>query len=260
MALGKLGGGAVFVSSHHRGQVDVYWDLPAEGLIEKDVLRRRGDELRAADDMGNAHEVVVHDVGEIVRGHPVALDEYLILQFSVVDGDGAVHDVVKGGAARQGHLLTNDIGISCVQVLFHICRIEVAAAPVIAGKALVGAPFLRIAETAVGEALFHQFFRVFLINFLSFALDVWPAVAADVWPFVGENIGFGQRPLDEVHGVRHVTGPIRVLDAQEEITPLGFGEKISVKRRPQVADVHVPRGAWRKAGAYSRQWYDLPIP
>ena len=82
------------------------------------MLRGRGDELRAADDVGNPHQVVIDDVGEVVGGHPIALDENLVFQFGVVDGDGAVYDVMKGGAARKGHLLPDDIGISGVEVLF----------------------------------------------------------------------------------------------------------------------------------------------
>ena len=48
-------------------------DIPAEGLVEQDVFRRGSDELRTAHDVRDVHEMVVDDVGEVVRRHAVAL-------------------------------------------------------------------------------------------------------------------------------------------------------------------------------------------
>ena len=97
------------------------------------------------------------------------------------------------------------------------------------------------------------------IDFLSFALNVRAAVAANVRPLVGKNIGLGQRPFDKINGVRYITGAIGILNAQEKIAAVRLGEKVGVERRPQIADVHVSRRAWRKAGAYFRQCNDLPF-
>ena len=102
MALGELGHRAILVFAHNQGQVDVGGDLPAEGLIQQVVLGGGGEVFAAPHHMGNVHQVVVDDVGKIVGGVAVRLEEHLILDLLVLDGDGAEHRVLKGGRARQG--------------------------------------------------------------------------------------------------------------------------------------------------------------
>lgn len=52
--------------------------------------------------MGNAHQVVVHHVGEVIGGQAVGLDEYLIVQRVVFHGDISEGHVVEGGSALPG--------------------------------------------------------------------------------------------------------------------------------------------------------------
>ena len=47
------------------------WHLPAKVLIQKLVLGRRVEPLLTTDNMRDAHEVVVHYIGEMVGGHTV---------------------------------------------------------------------------------------------------------------------------------------------------------------------------------------------
>src|SRR5699024_7336502 len=62
---------------HDGRAVDVGRDLPAEGLIQQVVLGGGGQVFAAADDVGDAHQVIVHHVGKVVGGHAVGLDEDL---------------------------------------------------------------------------------------------------------------------------------------------------------------------------------------
>ena len=57
--------------------------LPAERLVEPEVLGRGRDPLLGADDVGDAHEVVVDDVGQVVGGQAVALEEHLVVAAGV---------------------------------------------------------------------------------------------------------------------------------------------------------------------------------
>ena len=68
-ALGDLG----FVEVAQERHVPEARLLPPEGLVEEDVFRGRGDPFLGADDVGDAHEVVVDDVGEVVGGKAVGL-------------------------------------------------------------------------------------------------------------------------------------------------------------------------------------------
>ena len=102
VALGELGHRAVLVLAHNQGQVDVGGNLPAEGFIQQVVLGGGGQVLAAPHHVGDVHQVVVDDVGEVVGGVAVRLEEHLVLDLLVLNGDGAEHRVLKGGGARQG--------------------------------------------------------------------------------------------------------------------------------------------------------------
>ena len=78
--------------------------LPAEGVVEQDVLGGGGDPLFGADDVGDVHEVVVDDVGEVVGGEAVGLHEDLVVDVVVVEGDVAAEFVAEGGGAFGGTL------------------------------------------------------------------------------------------------------------------------------------------------------------
>ena len=76
--------------------------LPAEGFVEEDVLGGGGDPLFGADDVGDLHEVVVDDVGEVVGGEAVGLHEDLIVDVVVIEGDVAAEFVAEGGSPARG--------------------------------------------------------------------------------------------------------------------------------------------------------------
>ena len=69
--------------------------LPSEGFVEQVVQGEGGEPLLAADHVGHLHQVVVHDVGQVVGGKFVGLlPEHLIIQRAGVDGDMAADQVV----------------------------------------------------------------------------------------------------------------------------------------------------------------------
>ena len=95
--------------------------LPAEGVVEEDVLGGRGDPLFGADDIGDAHEVVVDDVGEVIGGEAVGLHEDLIVDVGVLEGDVAAEFVAEGRAAFEGDLHADDEGLLRGQVCIVLC-------------------------------------------------------------------------------------------------------------------------------------------
>ncbi len=71
-------------------------ELPAEGIVEQDVFRGGGDPLFGADDVGDLHEVIVDDVGEVIGGEAVGLHEDLIVDVGVLEGDVSAEFVAEG--------------------------------------------------------------------------------------------------------------------------------------------------------------------
>ena len=98
--------------AHDGGAVDVGRDLPAERLVEQVVLRRGGKVLAAADHMGDAHEMIVDDVGEVVGRQTVALQKHLVVKRLVLHRDVAEDGVAEGGGALLGDALADDVGLA----------------------------------------------------------------------------------------------------------------------------------------------------
>src|SRR5262249_5590468 len=53
--------------------------LPAEPLVEQELLRRRADPLLAADDVADLHQVIVDDDREMIGREAVGLQDHLVV-------------------------------------------------------------------------------------------------------------------------------------------------------------------------------------
>ena len=231
VALRELVGGVL----HHRGAVDVHRDVPAEGLIQQVVLGGGGKVLVAPDDMGDAHGVVVHHVGEVVGGHAVGLNQNLVVQGGVVHRDGAEDGVLKGGGAFPGTLLPDDVGNPSGQLFLHLFLGQVAAVAVVHGRnaaGLLDLPQLGepvfVAEAVVGVAAFHQLLGVFLKHPHALTLDVGTHRAAHVGAFVPVQAGLAQGVVDDVYRPFHIPFLVGVLNAEDEGAVVLFRQQIGV--------------------------------
>ena len=82
--------------------------LPAECLVEHIVQRQRREPLLAPDDLGDFHQVVVHDIGQVVCGQLVrSLPQNLVVQGVGVDLDMAADHVVHCHDGILRHLETD---------------------------------------------------------------------------------------------------------------------------------------------------------
>ena len=226
--------------------------FPAKRLIKLHMLRRRSNKFRTANHMGNVHQMVVDNIGKIICRHPVALQKHLIFQLAVLNRDVPMHHIKKRSCAGQRHFLANDIRIPVFQMALDCVRCKVAAMAAITAESffLVVLRFLLRAEAAISEALFYQFFRVLFVNLHSLALDIRPAVAADIRPLVRDDMRRRQGILNELHRIADIARAISIFDPKQKITVFCLCEKIGVKRRAQISDMHIPRRAGGKACAY----------
>ena len=252
VALGQL----VLCVLHHRRAVDIGGDVPAKGLIQQVILGGGGQVLAAADDVGNAHQVVVHHVSKVVGGHPIGLDEDLVVHLAVVHLDVAVHHIVKAGHALTGDLLADDVRLACGKALFHFLLGQFAAAAVVVGhltgSALLGVQSLQPlfgAEAVIGLALCHQLLGVLLEHAHALALHIGTHGAADIRTLVPQKAGLPQGVVDDIHSALHIAALIGVLDAQDEGAILVLGHQVGVQGSTQVANVHITRGRGCKTGA-----------
>src|SRR5580698_2717238 len=107
-------------------------NLPAEGFVEQDVLGRGGDPLFGAYDIGDAHEMVIDYVGEVVGGEAVRLHQYLIVDVAVLEGDVAAKLITEGGGVAGRHLHADDVWAAFGEVLVDLCLRKLAVGSVVA--------------------------------------------------------------------------------------------------------------------------------
>ncbi len=142
MTLGEFGAvGAVNERDmrHHR-------HLPVERLVDLRLPRAVIKVVIAADDVGDAHVVIVHHHGQHVSGRSVRPQQHEIVEILVLPRDAALHLIVDDGFAGLRRFQPDDR----LHAARRLGRITVAPAPVIKfGSALAPGSL----------AHFRQFFR-----------------------------------------------------------------------------------------------------
>ena len=237
--------------AHDGRAVDVGRHVPAEALVEQVVLRRAGQVLRAAHDVGYAHQVIVYDVGEVVGRQAVALDQHLVVEVGVRRGDVAEDLVVEGGGALLGYALAYDKALARGGARVALLPAQAAAGVGGLFKAALALLVLGVgAEAAVGVSALHEQLGVLHVEPAPLGLDVGADRAADVGTLVVAEAALGQRAVDDVHRALDQAPLVGVLDAQYELALVSAGDQVGVQRGAQVADVHVSRGAGREACAH----------
>ena len=240
---------------HDGRAMDVDGLLPAESIVQQVVLRRRGQILAAADDMGNAHQVVVHDVRKVVGRHTVGLDQNLVVQLPDIDLDMTVDNIVKARHAAFGDLLADDIGLARGQLGGNFLGGQMAAVAVVVGhfarSALGLVHFVQAllgAEAVVGFARLDQLLGVLLEHAHALALHVGADGAADVGTLVPGQTGSLERAVDDVGSALDQTALVGVFNAQDEGAAVMAGLQIGVQCGAQIAYMHIACGGRRKAG------------
>jgi len=250
VALGHL----VVLVPHDGRAVDVGGDLPAEGLVQQIVLGCGGQVLAAPDHVGDAHEVIVHHVGEVVGGQAVPLQQHLIVQSLVLHGDVTEGHIMEGGGALVGDPLTDHVGLTGSQIGGHFFLAQIPAGivrPVKLAGVLLG--FRLLAEAVVGCALFHQELGVGQIQVPALGLDIGAGGAAHVRAFIVIQMALLHGAVDHVRSTLHQTALIRILDPENEGAVGVAGDEPGVQRGAQVAHVHIAGGGGGEPGT------DLPL-
>src|SRR5262249_22589162 len=155
------------------------------------VLRRRRDPLLGADDVGDLHQPIVDDVGEVIGRKAVRFEQHLVVDLRVVELDGAAQAIDEGGLALERHGQAHDEGLAAGRSTRALVGWDGPAVPVVPdvllGLLLLGAELIDAllrAEAAIGLAARDEDLRVLLVNLGTLRLAVGPERAADVRPLV----------------------------------------------------------------------------
>ena len=94
----------------------VYIDrnFPAECIVETIVLRGGGQVLVAADNVRDLHQMVIHNVCEVISWKSVGFDEDHIVKLRVVYCDISVDLIVEGGGSLFRVVLADNERHSCL--------------------------------------------------------------------------------------------------------------------------------------------------
>ena len=163
--------------------MNILGQLEAQRLKQLNVEGQAGQPFVAPDDVGGAHEVVVHGVGEVVGGNAIGFKEHVI-DVVLRDGQLALYQIVEFELAVNAALGTEPQhpGISGGQLCLNILHGTVTpdgVFAVVAGGLLVrflffpkGGQLVLRAEAGVGFALGHQLFGINVVNCGSLTLTV----------------------------------------------------------------------------------------
>lgn len=120
--------------------------------------------------MCNLHQVVVDNVGEVVRRESIRLHQDKIF-FHVLLLERPVDGITKLGSTKLVALEANDVGFSGLCSAIRLCGVYGAACPGINGGLASFVQFTllrfqlpRSAEASVGMIMAQQFVYVFMVN------------------------------------------------------------------------------------------------
>ena len=224
-------------------------DLPAKGLVQQIVLGGGAEVLAAPDHVGNAHQMVVHHVGEVVGGQAVPLQQDLVVQGLILHGDVAEADVVEGSGALVGDPLADDVGLARRQIGPDLLRTQVPAGivrPFKVAGVLLG--FRLFAEAVIGRALFHQQLRVLAVQVAALRLDIGTHGASHIGTLVVSQAAFGHGAVNDLRRALYLTALVRVLQPEDERAAGLPGDEPGVQRGAEIAHVHIAGGGGGKPG------------
>ena len=226
--------------------------LPSEGLVEQHVEWGRGKPFLAADDVGDFHEMVVNDVGQMIGGQLVGtLEEHLVVEYLALDDHLAADEVVHVDFLSRLHQEAHHILLAVLYKLVDLLlRHGERVAHHAAGRGVVleilylvalGLQFLGGVEGDVCLAGLEQLVYVFLIDVAALALPVWSVLAAERHTLVELDAKPAERFDDIILGSGNKTIAVGVLDAEHQVAVVLAGEQVIIQGCTHASNVQSTR-------------------
>ena len=234
---------------------------PAEGFVEKHVQRCAGQPLFATDDVGDAHQMVVDDVRQMVGRQVVStLVEHLVIEDGAIEGHATTDHIVDLYLYVGRDEEANDIlRTACDESVDLLTWQDERIAHRGAGRSVVLEvryrftlllQFLGRVEGDISLTRIEELLDVLAVDITALALTIGAAVPtiahafveADTEPLEGLD-DISLRPRDEALA-------ICILDTQQELTAVSLREEIVIESCADTADMQRSRRTGSKANAY----------
>src|SRR5438552_5779374 len=183
----------------------------------------------------------------MVRGIAIGLEQHLIVDLLVIEGDWRTKGVVHDGRATFLYLETHHRGLSLPGSGL-ACR-HMAAQAIVAqhlfGPALLLAHGLQPlwgAPTAIGGTGIEQLLGIALIHSKTLRLPVGSIRTTDIGAFIPLQADPAQRAQDRLFRSPVVASLIRVFDTNDKLPPLGAGKDII--KQSNIASAHMGYARW----------------
>ena len=219
-----------------------------ERLVERDLPRRRGQQVLTAEHVGDLHQRVVDRVDQRVERVAVRADEHEVRDVLGQEGDLAPHQVLEDDRA-VGHPEPEHRPAPGRDEVGDLVRVEVAAVAVVPAGLVLGAgglaalvDLLLRAVAVVGLAGLVQRARHLGVRVEPLGLQVGAVGAADLRALVPVETEPAQRVDHRGVALGGVAGEVGVLDAQHQGAAEVTGERPVEQRAADVADVQRARG------------------
>ncbi|MNO91922.1 hypothetical protein D3C76_834820 [compost metagenome] len=196
--------------------------------------------------MGDAHQVVVDDVGQEVGRQAVGLHQYLHVHAVPRDLDIATEHVRHHADAFARHLHADHMRLASGQAALHFFGRQQQGATVVArGFAtghLLGTHLVQLfggAEAREGVAHVDQLLGVLLVDVAALALPVRAMRAADVRTFAPLDTEPAQGVEDLLFGLAGRTQLVGIFDTQDELAAVLLGKAVVEQGDVSGADVGI---------------------
>ena len=231
--------------------------FPAEVLVQQHVLRHRTDPVLAAQDVRDAHQVIVDDHGHVIRRIAVRLDQHLHVDLRIRNFDFAAQHVGEATDALVRNFHANDVRLTGRNTPFGGCRSSDETTSVVArvftARGLLGAKLIqsfRRAEAIERMTGVEQTRCVLLDRSPCRSLCRYDAAAAaDVGTFVPIESEPSQRIDDHAFRRARAARNVGVFDAENELAALTAREDLIDQRDIGGADMRIARRRRRHSGA-----------
>jgi len=195
--------------------------------------------------VGNLHQVVVHDYGQVISGHPVRLEENFIVDAVGGKGDFSPDEVGEMNVFSGHDLDTYDMRGACIQQslnffgrqgegVLHFCaKNMVVLGGGVLGCLVAGTHFFELLggiECIIGMSLVHQLLSVLVIESfrLALALAIGAIAAGTKGAFVGVEAAPGETIEDIFLGSGYVAALVGVFNTEDEIATVLACEKVVI--------------------------------
>ena len=225
---------------------------PTQRTIEQIVQGQRRQPLFATDNVRNLHQVVIHDVCQVIGRQSVCrFIKNFIVQSRGIDSHITTNHIVHLNILTLGHFETDNVLVAACDALLNLLGrqtqrgSEFGTHSVVVSKGLalglhLGTQSIQLVgsiESIVGVTALHELQSIFFVDCFALALAIRcvGATLADTL------IDFDTTPFERLHNILLGSGNealrVGILDTQDEFTAFLASKQIVIQRGTNAADM-----------------------